>query len=176
MTRLINTMAAITCPAWDNSNCVRSVHCPPRCPRFVDDEETPVLIRPHGPDRRDAVLAMYDAIGVRRLRSTRLSESQIGSELLDHGVVRADDRDHDELNLTVSKDRPRRSSSTRRWGSTCPTSIGSTSRCDCRWRAAGNGGPTTAGRSRLIPPPVPRSRLAPPRGPRSLIGNVGRRL
>lgn len=42
----------------------------------------------------------------------------IGAELLDHVVVRADDRDHDELNLTVSKDRPRRSSSTRRWGST----------------------------------------------------------
>ena len=55
-------MAANACSAWDNSRCEGSDHCPPRCPRFVDDEGTPVVIRPYGPDRRDALLAMYEAI------------------------------------------------------------------------------------------------------------------
>nr|WP_275040450.1 GNAT family N-acetyltransferase [Haloterrigena salina] len=146
------------CSGWDNSECEGSRHCPPRCPRFVDDEGTPVLIRPYGPDRRDAVLAMYDAIEsstmglppehrddrerwINRLASDGWNliatvddevighvavvpadaadpefvifvrpdfrNRGIGSELLEHVVAHADDRDHNELNLNVSTDRTR---------------------------------------------------------------------
>lgn len=151
-------MAANACPAWNNSNCEGSVHCPPRCPRFVDEEGTPVLIRPYNSNHHDALLAMYDAVETSTMglpperRDDRerwldglandgwnliatvgddvvghvavapadavnpefvvfvrpdFQNRGIGSELLEHVVAHADDRDHDELNLNVSKDRPR---------------------------------------------------------------------
>lgn len=55
-------MAANACSGWNNSECEGTTHCPPRCPRFVDDEGVPALIRPYDPDHRDALSELYDAI------------------------------------------------------------------------------------------------------------------
>lgn len=55
-------MPTNACSGWDNSECEGSAHCPPRCPRFVDDEGTPVLIRPYDSTFRDALFEMYDTI------------------------------------------------------------------------------------------------------------------
>lgn len=33
------------CRGWDNGDCEGTPHCPPRCPRFFDDEGRPILIR-----------------------------------------------------------------------------------------------------------------------------------
>ena len=151
-------MAANACSGWDNSECEGTPHCPPRCPRYVDDEGTPVVIRPYEPDDREALLEMYDAIEdstmglpperredrerwIDRLASDGWNliatvgdrvvghvavvpadaadpefvvfvrpgfrDRGIGTELLEHVVAYAGDRDHDELNLNVSKGRRR---------------------------------------------------------------------
>nr|WP_226008379.1 GNAT family N-acetyltransferase [Natrinema salinisoli] len=55
-------MAANACSGWDNSECKGTVHCPPRCPRFIDNEGTAVVIRPPDSDCRNALLEMYDTI------------------------------------------------------------------------------------------------------------------
>lgn len=47
-----------TC-AWDHGECTGTVHCPPRCPRFVDATGTPLLVRPLTDERRPALIAMY---------------------------------------------------------------------------------------------------------------------
>lgn len=44
---------------WDHTDCEGSIHCPPRCPRFVDKTGTTLLVRPYGPDDYDALVAMY---------------------------------------------------------------------------------------------------------------------
>ena len=47
--------------AWDPSQCERTDHCPPRCPRFLDDSGRVVLIRNAGPNDHDALIEMYES-------------------------------------------------------------------------------------------------------------------
>lgn len=146
------------CEGWDNSGCEGTEHCPPRCPRYVDDEGDAFLIRPYREDAFEALLEMYEAVesstmtlppddpDERRAWLSRLDAEGwnliatrgddvvghvavvpagaadpefvifvhpsyrnrgIGTELLEHVVARAADRDHDELHLNVSRERRR---------------------------------------------------------------------
>ncbi|MFC7187159.1 GNAT family N-acetyltransferase [Halorubrum yunnanense] len=38
--------ATAACDGWDGSECEGTVHCPPRCPRFVDKEGSRLTVRP----------------------------------------------------------------------------------------------------------------------------------
>ncbi|MDQ2052456.1 GNAT family N-acetyltransferase [Natronolimnohabitans sp. A-GB9] len=151
-------MASNVCSGWDNSDCEGTEHCPPRCPRYIDDAGDPVLIELYDVPVDESLLAMYDAVEtttmalppddpaerkrwLRRLTSegwnlvatcndeivghvavvpADASEPEfvifvhpqyqnrgIGTELLEHVVAHADHREHDELQLNVSRDRPR---------------------------------------------------------------------
>lgn len=53
---------ATACDAWDSGSCSGTPYCPPRCPRFVDDAGTPLVVRPVRADDRAALLAMYDDV------------------------------------------------------------------------------------------------------------------
>jgi RimJ/RimL family protein N-acetyltransferase len=55
--------AGIACNGWDNSACVGTASCPPRCPRYLDQEGTAYLIRPYEPDDRDRLVEMYESLG-----------------------------------------------------------------------------------------------------------------
>ena len=44
---------------WTPAECEGSPHCPPRCPRFVDDDGDAWTIRPYESGDRDALLATY---------------------------------------------------------------------------------------------------------------------
>jgi len=48
------------CRYWNVSECEGNRHCPPRCPRFVDREGVPWVVRPATGEDRDALVAMYD--------------------------------------------------------------------------------------------------------------------
>lgn len=48
-----------SCPIWDPSDCEGTAHCPPRCPRFVDDAGVPLVIRPYEESDFDALVEMY---------------------------------------------------------------------------------------------------------------------
>ena len=48
-----------TCEYWDPASCEGSRHCPPRCPRFVDDRGRPWLIRPFEPSDRGPLVETY---------------------------------------------------------------------------------------------------------------------
>lgn len=48
-----------TCEYWVPSNCEGTRHCPPRCPRFVDDRGKAWLIRPYEPSDREALIGTY---------------------------------------------------------------------------------------------------------------------
>lgn len=50
-----------TC-AWDNADCAGTPLCPPRCPRFFDRTETPLLIRPPRDDEWAQLRTMYEDI------------------------------------------------------------------------------------------------------------------
>ncbi|MFB6140271.1 MAG: N-acetyltransferase family protein [Halosimplex sp.] len=56
-----------TCAYWDPSNCEGSPHCPPRCPRFVDDAGEAWVVRPGSEANEPALVDMYDdfALGQR---------------------------------------------------------------------------------------------------------------
>lgn len=45
---------------WSNAHCEGTPYCPPRCPRFTDKEDTPLLVLPYEPSDRDGLLDMYD--------------------------------------------------------------------------------------------------------------------
>lgn len=47
-------------PGWDHSDCRGAEGCPPRCPRFVGREGTPLLVRPYRPSDFDSLAAFYD--------------------------------------------------------------------------------------------------------------------
>jgi len=53
------------CPVWSPEDCVGTEHCPPRCPRFVDHEGTPLLIREFEADDRAALVEMYEDVDAR---------------------------------------------------------------------------------------------------------------
>lgn len=50
------------CDRWDNSGCVGTELCPPRCPRFFDGAGDPLLIRPVEDGDVPALVAMYEAL------------------------------------------------------------------------------------------------------------------
>lgn len=48
------------CQYWAPSGCDGSVHCPPRCPRFVDGDGSAWVVRAATDDDRTALVEMYD--------------------------------------------------------------------------------------------------------------------
>ncbi|MEY7851990.1 N-acetyltransferase family protein [Natrarchaeobius sp. A-rgal3] len=50
-----------TCPAWDATRCDGTPRCPPRCPRFVDEQGDPMLVEPLTSTRLDDLVDVYDA-------------------------------------------------------------------------------------------------------------------
>lgn len=88
--------------AWDFSECVGNPHCPPRCPRFIDDSDTPWVLRPFQPADREALLTMYrDFAPDQRAQGVPPSPGQIETwldDLLEEGwnvVAVADDPEVD---------------------------------------------------------------------------------
>ncbi|WP_226013470.1 GNAT family N-acetyltransferase [Halomicrobium salinisoli] len=47
------------CAYWKPGACEGSPHCPPRCPRFVDSDGEPWLVRPAVESDRDALVDLY---------------------------------------------------------------------------------------------------------------------
>lgn len=54
---------AVACDGWDGSECEGTVHCPPRCPRFVDKRGARWTIRPALPEDAPALAEMYERFG-----------------------------------------------------------------------------------------------------------------
>jgi RimJ/RimL family protein N-acetyltransferase len=54
---------AVACDGWDGSECEGTVHCPPRCPRFVDKRGAKWTIRPALPEDAPALAEMYEDFG-----------------------------------------------------------------------------------------------------------------
>jgi len=48
-----------TCEAWAPDECEGTPHCPPRCPRFVDESGDAWTVEPAGGADREALSAMY---------------------------------------------------------------------------------------------------------------------
>ncbi|WP_436923584.1 N-acetyltransferase family protein [Halosimplex amylolyticum] len=48
------------CSYWSPADCEGSIHCPPRCPRFVDSQGDRWVVRPPTAEDRDALVEMYD--------------------------------------------------------------------------------------------------------------------
>ncbi|WP_225336345.1 GNAT family N-acetyltransferase [Halomicrobium urmianum] len=48
------------CAYWEPGTCEGSPHCPPRCPRFVDRDGEPWVVRPAGEADRDALVDLYE--------------------------------------------------------------------------------------------------------------------
>ncbi|MFB6089649.1 MAG: N-acetyltransferase family protein [Halobellus sp.] len=53
------------CRYWDPSECTGTALCPPRCPRFVDGEGVPLLVRRYEADDFDALVEMYEDLDSR---------------------------------------------------------------------------------------------------------------
>lgn len=47
------------CGIWDNSECIGTPYCPPRCPRFVDKKGTPLVVRPYREADYGSLIEMY---------------------------------------------------------------------------------------------------------------------
>lgn len=54
--------ASVACEWWDNGRCTGTPYCPPRCPRFVDTRETPLLVLPYTDKDFDALMDMYERL------------------------------------------------------------------------------------------------------------------
>ncbi|WP_435075756.1 GNAT family N-acetyltransferase [Halorubrum sp. HHNYT27] len=54
---------AVACDGWDGSECEGTIHCPARCPRFVDKEGARWTIRPAAPEDAAALAEMYEGFG-----------------------------------------------------------------------------------------------------------------
>lgn len=55
--------ATDACDGWDGSECEGTVHCPPRCPRFVDKQGARWTIRPGVSEDAAALAEMYEGFG-----------------------------------------------------------------------------------------------------------------
>ncbi|ELZ43240.1 GCN5-related N-acetyltransferase [Halorubrum saccharovorum DSM 1137] len=55
--------ATAACDGWDGSECEGTVHCPPRCPRFVDKQGARWTLRPAADEDAAALAEMYEAFG-----------------------------------------------------------------------------------------------------------------
>lgn len=62
--RVLSTMDDATgaCGRWEPSDCRGTPYCPPRCPRFVDKEGVPLVVRRVERADLDDVVAMYRAL------------------------------------------------------------------------------------------------------------------
>lgn len=54
----------VACGGWDGSECEGTVHCPPRCPRFVDKLGDRWTVRPVEPGDADRLVEMYEAFTI----------------------------------------------------------------------------------------------------------------
>ena len=109
------------CDGWDGSECEGTVHCPPRCPRFVDKEGGRWTIRPGDIEDAGALVEMYETF-TRRDRAQGLPPvdrdrrvdwldslltegsnivAKHGDELLGHAVYTPTDADRPELAVFV---------------------------------------------------------------------------
>ncbi|MFC6889794.1 GNAT family N-acetyltransferase [Halorubrum trueperi] len=59
----MNRDATAACEGWDGSECEGTVHCPPRCPRFVDKQGAWWTIRPAVREDAAALAEMYEGFG-----------------------------------------------------------------------------------------------------------------
>lgn len=50
----------LKCNIWDNSDCVGTPYCPPRCPRFTDKEEEALIARPYRSEDLEPLVDMYE--------------------------------------------------------------------------------------------------------------------
>lgn len=50
------------CTYWDNSKCKGTSLCPPRCPRFVDKDGVPILVRRSEAEDFEAIVEMYQKL------------------------------------------------------------------------------------------------------------------
>lgn len=50
------------CPVWDNAECEGTPHCPPRCPRYFDRTDAPLLVRPLREADVESLVEMYEAV------------------------------------------------------------------------------------------------------------------
>lgn len=55
----------VACGGWDGSECEGTVHCPPRCPRFVDEVGARWTIHPADEGDAGALAEMYEGFGTR---------------------------------------------------------------------------------------------------------------
>ncbi|WP_144921250.1 GNAT family N-acetyltransferase [Halorubrum salsamenti] len=55
--------ATAACDGWDGSECEGTVHCPPRCPRFVDKQGARWTLRPAMREDAAALSEMYEGFG-----------------------------------------------------------------------------------------------------------------
>ena len=111
----------IACDGWNGNECEGTIHCPPRCPRFVDKEGERWTIRPGEPADVGALVEMYEAF-TRRDRAqglppvdrdrrvdwlgSLLSEgsnvvAERENELFGHAVYTPTDADRPELAVFV---------------------------------------------------------------------------
>jgi len=50
------------CNIWENSECVGTKDCPPRCPRFFDKNGEPMLVREFTDDDYEPLIKMYTSL------------------------------------------------------------------------------------------------------------------
>lgn len=50
------------CQYWDHSGCEGTVYCPPRCPRFIDKKDVPIIVRQFEPDDFETLMEMYEGL------------------------------------------------------------------------------------------------------------------
>ncbi|MFO8114241.1 MAG: GNAT family N-acetyltransferase [Halorubrum sp.] len=111
----------VACEGWDGSECEGTIHCPPRCPRFVDKEGARWTIRPSVPEDAAALAEMYEGFGtehraqglppVTRERRAEWIESMLtegsnvvaerNGELFGHAMYTPTDADRPELAVFV---------------------------------------------------------------------------
>jgi len=109
------------CDGWDGSECEGTVHCPPRCPRFVDAEGDRWTVRPADAADAGPLVEMYEAFTQRdraqglppvdRDRRADWVDSLLGDgssvvaerggALLGHAVYTPTDADRPELAVFV---------------------------------------------------------------------------
>lgn len=118
----------VACDGWDGSECEGTVHCPPRCPRFVDKEGSRWTIRPGKLADSGRLSEMYEAFTQRDraqglppvdrgrrvdwLESLLTEGSNVVAErdgdLLGHAVYTPTDADRPELAVFVHPEMQRR--------------------------------------------------------------------
>lgn len=114
----------IVCEGWDANECEGTIHCPARCPRFVDKLGTRWTIRPTVREDAAPLTEMYEGFGLSdraqglppashsRLTDwidTMLTEgsnvvAEHGGEVFGHAMYTPTDADHPELAVFVHPD------------------------------------------------------------------------